>query len=604
MIFRWLLACSHIVGLARSAQPSAPSPPALPLRDLPWGQLNFLHTTDTHGWHAGHLQEPSYSGDWGDYISFAERMRQKADDMGVDLLLIDTGDRIEGNGLYDASEPKGNYTFDIFKEQDIDVLCSGNHELYKQNSSENEYLKTVPNFKGNYLASNLDIYDPETGKRVALAPRYRKFTTKNQGLRILAFGFIFDFKGNYNNTVVQPVEETIKEKWFQNAIRDREVDLFLVTGHVDIRSQEYDRIFRAVRQVQWDVPIQFFGGHTHIRDYAKYDSKTYALESGRYMETIGFMSIEGIQTGSKDEVSLAAGPTFKRKYIDNNLYSFHHHTGLNDSTFPTERGRNVSKSIYDARKALDLDHLHGCAPQDLWLNRAKYPSNHSIFSWLENAVIPDVVQDPKRKDYPRLIIANTGAMRFDVFKGRFTRDTTFIVSPFTSGFRYIKDVPYGKAKKLLSLLNNGGPVLEQIAPELKHRPMTSPEQLAIKSDILPDDSYAVTEGQITLHEDANLTPGYTTKDDAGNDGDDTLHSPITFYRVPNCIQSKVAFPGGGNDPEIVDVVFLEFIQPWVLLALKFLGEDYGANDISEYLGGKDFTTLISDWVEEHWPTDC
>lgn len=40
-----------------AAQPSAASPVSAPLRGLPWGQLNFLHTTDTHGWHAGHLQE-------------------------------------------------------------------------------------------------------------------------------------------------------------------------------------------------------------------------------------------------------------------------------------------------------------------------------------------------------------------------------------------------------------------------------------------------------------------------------------------------------------------------------------------------------------------
>lgn len=43
--------------LAFAAQPSAVPPVAAPLRDLPWGQLNFLHTTDTHGWHAGHLLE-------------------------------------------------------------------------------------------------------------------------------------------------------------------------------------------------------------------------------------------------------------------------------------------------------------------------------------------------------------------------------------------------------------------------------------------------------------------------------------------------------------------------------------------------------------------
>ena len=40
-----------------AAQPSAAPPVTAPLRELPWGQLNFLQTTDTHGWHAGHLQE-------------------------------------------------------------------------------------------------------------------------------------------------------------------------------------------------------------------------------------------------------------------------------------------------------------------------------------------------------------------------------------------------------------------------------------------------------------------------------------------------------------------------------------------------------------------
>merc|ERR1711881_590381 len=51
-----------------------------------------------------------------------------------------------------------------------------------------------------------------------------------------------------------------------------------------------------IRGVQWDVPIAFLGGHSHIRDYKKYDSKSAALESGRYMETIGFMGIDGLST--------------------------------------------------------------------------------------------------------------------------------------------------------------------------------------------------------------------------------------------------------------------------------------------------------------------
>lgn len=57
MITRYLIQLLPIITIVNAAQPSAPSPVSAPLRELPWGQLNFLQTTDTHGWHAGHLQE-------------------------------------------------------------------------------------------------------------------------------------------------------------------------------------------------------------------------------------------------------------------------------------------------------------------------------------------------------------------------------------------------------------------------------------------------------------------------------------------------------------------------------------------------------------------
>jgi 2',3'-cyclic-nucleotide 2'-phosphodiesterase (5'-nucleotidase family) len=181
------------------------------------------------------------------------------------LLLIDTGDRVEGNAIYDSSKPRGKFTYEIAKEQHIDLLCSGNHELYKADTAEGELTHTVPEFKGSYLASNIDIYNPKTSKLQALAPRFKKFTTRNQGIRILAFGFLFDFTGNANNTVVQRVEDTVKEEWFKEALKDQELDLIIVVGHVDIRSTEYALLFETIRSAHLDLPIQFFGGHSHIR---------------------------------------------------------------------------------------------------------------------------------------------------------------------------------------------------------------------------------------------------------------------------------------------------------------------------------------------------
>lgn len=75
----------------RRMQPSALNATVNPLRALEWGQLNFLHTTDTHGWLEGHIKERNYGADWGDYVSFTTHMKQMASNYGVDLLLVDTG---------------------------------------------------------------------------------------------------------------------------------------------------------------------------------------------------------------------------------------------------------------------------------------------------------------------------------------------------------------------------------------------------------------------------------------------------------------------------------------------------------------------------------
>jgi hypothetical protein len=495
------------------------------------------------------------------------------------------------------------------REQAIDVITTGNHELYQEDAAAREYNQTVPNFKGNYLASNLDYVNPATGKQIPMAPRYRKFTTKNKGIRVLAFGFLFDFTGNGKNTVVQPVEETIKEKWFQEAIRE-DVDLFLVAGHVTLNGPEYKAIFKAIRSQNWDTPIQFFGGHSHIRDFAKYDSKAYGLQSGRYMETIGWMSIQGIEGKGKkssEELDSRASMSFKRRYIDNNLFGYHYHTGLNESTFSTEHGKNVSSMIRKARKSLNLDHSFGCAPKDLWLNRAQYPGKDSAFTWLEDEVIPSVAVKEDRKDTPRLAITNTGAIRFDIFKGPFTKDTTYIMSPFVSKFLYIKDVPYKSAKGVLALINNGGPVFPSAGvPPVSQ--LAPPEQISILSDVIPPlpsrEFYTADGAQAPLgsSEKPDLVPGYTTKDAAGDDGDDTLHEPIPFFRVPNCIQSEISFPKEG-EPENVDLVFVDFIQPWILLALQFTGQSYTASDVEVYRE-ETLTDLMAGWIKEHWKRDC
>ena len=456
------------------------------------------------------------------------------------------------------------------------------------------------------MASNVDIVNPDTNELQPLAPRFKKFVTKNQGIRILAFGFIFDFHRNANNTVIQDVEDTVKEDWFRTAISDRDVDLIIVIGHVGLRMVEYNLLFQTIRSEQWDTPIQFFGGHTHIRDYKVYDSLSTGIESGRYAETIGFASIQNLRVAKGQ--SITSKPKFSRRYIDNNLYSLYHHSGRDLSTFDTSLGSNVTEQITTARKALKLDLVLGCAPYDLWMDRRPYPDNQSIFTWLEEKVLPTMIRDKSRLNKPAMVFSNTGAIRYDIRKGTFTRDSTYLVSPFTSGFRAMYDVPMKAAKKVLDLLNHEGPVLDEIGEQKGLGDgLRSPEQYASmrrKDDglgmALPRVRQSMgTQTVLGLGTDSELVPGYTTKDDAGDDGDDTVHKPISFYKVPNCIQVPINYDAGSS-PETVDIVYNEFIQPWILLALNYLGVDATDNSTVVYMEGQTLTSVMSDWIEKNW----
>ena len=106
------------------------SSPTRPTRALEWGDINIIHTTDTHGWLQGHTKasepEPNYSGDFGDFASFVAHMKAQAAARGADLLLVDSGDLHDGNGLADVILPGGNDGHEsnkLFAQLPYDVLA-------------------------------------------------------------------------------------------------------------------------------------------------------------------------------------------------------------------------------------------------------------------------------------------------------------------------------------------------------------------------------------------------------------------------------------------------------------------------------------------------
>jgi hypothetical protein len=106
----------------------------------------------------------------------------------------------------------------------------------------------------------------------------------------MSFGVLYDFTGNTNVTQVIRARDMVKQSWFLNAVNyDEPIDLFLVLGHNPIRptvsGSTFGIVYLAIRAARPDVPIQAFGGHTHIRDFVVFDGMSTGLESGKLVQT-------------------------------------------------------------------------------------------------------------------------------------------------------------------------------------------------------------------------------------------------------------------------------------------------------------------------------
>lgn len=612
----------------RRMQPDAENATTGPRGPLEWGQINFLHTTDTHGWLEGHIKEQNYGADWGDFVSFSKAMKQNARNLGVDLLLIDTGDLHDGAGLSDATSPNGLISNAIFENVDYDLLTIGNHELYVTEIAYETFSNFSRVYGDKYLTSNVQIINPKTGQFEYIGHKYRYFTTEH-GLRIMSFGVLFDFTGNSNVSKVIKAEDLVQQSWFLNAVNYTEpIDLFLIIGHNPVRTTSststFGTIYSTIRKMRPDVPIQGFGGHTHVRDFTVYDNKATGMESGRYCETLGWFAMTGIKSSSgtaahnprgvpnptRSAVPVSTGTAsaglpksttpsslrYARRYLDWNRLTFAYHAeGSQDHTFDTSKGKTITSEITTARKQLNLTSLYGCAPET-WCQFCKpFLADGNIFGLLETA-LATVVVNQSRADTPRLIIINTGSVRFDLAKGPFTYDDSFIVSPFTDGFQFIPDVPYSQAKQVLGILNAGA--FQKKRRDLSTRdfdfqPLVADRDTCLDPPVTHDhqDLRARTypSGRLVRRQSTTPVPGYTTSDDFGTDGDDTIHSAIPYYSQPNDLQANASFPTDGSDPETVDLVFLDFIQSYILNALKSVGGSYTSADVSYYLP-ETFTT--------------
>ncbi|KAH9039804.1 Metallo-dependent phosphatase-like protein [Lactarius pseudohatsudake] len=574
-------ACSeghHTHEHSQRAQPQVPL--TRPSRPLVWGDVNIIHTTDSHGWLLGHQKssypEPNFSGDFGDFASFVAHMKKIAIGKDVDLLLVDSGDLHDGTGLSDGFPPGSVDAHDsnkFFSQLPYDVLAIGNHELYVYANTLDMHQNFAPKFPGRYLSSNANITIPGPNGSPVSVPvgsRFAKFKTR-KGRKVTSLGVLFDFTGNDHNTTVQKVEDMVKEAWFADAIKD-EPDFFLLVGHMPVARDNWPLVFNAVRAVHPTTPILILGGHTHIRDCLQFDGRSIALESGRYMETVGFLSVDLDHRGSKRNL------TVNRRYLDPNRVTYEYHTNSHDSSFDTSIGRQITKGLKALAARFDLDFKFGTAPRDYTLTRDPFPSNGSLLSLIVDQVLPTALTvNNTRANVPNIIITNSGGLRFDIYSGPFTENDRLTASPFTDAFLFIAGVPLSVASAVLPALNGEGANGRRELGEAAERYARGDVETRYRLWLEEMHARAGPERRAAQ----NLTLGYVTQDACPGVGDDTLHTPLPFFGSPAFIGSTP--PAGSNDTAI-DLVFVKFIGSQVVQVLNKLqtAKTYTSADIKSY----------------------
>lgn len=131
-------------------------------------------------------------------------------------------------------------------------------------------------------------------------------------------------------------------------------------------------------------------------------------------------------------------PRLGCSFSDASVAQYAYHAGKD---FDTPRGRAITQRLSDTAAAFNLTDTFGHAPQDYFLYRYPHTSEHSVLNLMTREVLPKMVTRTDRP-YEMLMLLNSGSIRFDIFKGPFTRNDQVRRA---GGFRLALIAPTGEA---------------------------------------------------------------------------------------------------------------------------------------------------------------
>jgi 2',3'-cyclic-nucleotide 2'-phosphodiesterase (5'-nucleotidase family) len=406
--------------------------------------VNIIHTTDIHGWVAGHPHNESLDADFGDFHSMLLHMKANAIKKDEEFLLFDSGDLIEGTGLSDATPIHGQYIFDIVKNvSTYNGMTMGNHDIGHPEVVTLMQESFIPFWNGSYLTSNSLM----KATSVFIVAPFVVFTTR-LGTKILVLGYLFNFTQEANNTVVVPVSISLTQPYFQQAMQVPEVDIIVVCEHIAPQfGPELGQIYTAIRQHHPQTPLVMLAGHSHVTYFQSLDRNAFVLESGKYFEVIGVIGFDLSSEGNMDFL--------ETQWVDTSKENFIKLSETTSSSFDTPQGILTSELIQYYWNELGLNITYGCAPATYYPDIA-YTDPHNLYKLYVEEIVPKIVFSDGDGN-TQFYISNTASLRYNLYAGPVTRNDIYTISPFNDTFVQYAGMPGKDLTTLMQhLMNNSG----------------------------------------------------------------------------------------------------------------------------------------------------
>jgi hypothetical protein len=425
---------------------------------LPLSDVNILVLTDVHGWvsHRGR-HEPNRNVDFGDVLSFHERLHQQMES-DQDLWFLLNGNFIHGGGVLGTQDPP-RAMGGILENLPFDLVTLGNHEA--EETSTLEFLQE-PGGLGDWWGPKMVTSNMlHNTTKTSFGENYHYLHGK--AATVLAFGFLADptSAALVSDLIhMQPVHETLELPWFKEVLKRDDFDMIVILASMPVDDPLVHAILKKIRGICGkDMVVQFFTGQSHKRESVVLDAKAVSTEAGANFDALGFVSIDTTKGTSQHEFIEVNNALFAKAVL-----------GDEKQSYMTSKGLELRGFLERSEKHAGGNEIVGCSPQHYraggYLNETDSLLRLYLKYVMPKGLLNSYVASDGQSEFKNVLLQSIeDFVWYDLFAGVITMNDLLAVIPHDDTIQKVAHSLQGdKMNRLKGALAEEATVLNGTAP--------------------------------------------------------------------------------------------------------------------------------------------